>query len=75
MQEKNACERVFFHLANHTSVLLAPRRCAADPASRFLVRAAPPSHACPHFGLAAPRGPTGCCFPVQHWRCLSPRLW
>ena len=49
MQEKNACERVFFHLANHTSVLLAPRRCAADRASRFLVRAAPPSHACPPF--------------------------
>jgi hypothetical protein len=46
MQEKNACERISLHLANCTSVLLAPLRCAADPASRFLVSAAPASRAC-----------------------------
>jgi hypothetical protein len=31
MQEKNAWERNFGQLANHTSVLLAPRFCPANP--------------------------------------------
>jgi hypothetical protein len=75
MQEKSACERIFF--PSPTVLPYYLRRRAVPPVlpsvslSAPLPPAAPASHFCP----APPRQPTGCRFRIQHSRCLSPRLW